>query len=792
VHWRRPTVDVGGWRTVVACSDIQSLVPIQRRVPTRHSMGGMGMLEDEAREYHRTGRPGKIEIAITKPCTTQHDLALAYTPGVAVPVQDIAEEPLEAFRYTGRGNLVAVVTNGTAVLGLGDVGPLAAKPVMEGKALLFKRFADVDVFDVELDANDTDEFVRVVKALEPTFGGINLEDISAPQCFEIEERLRASMDIPVFHDDQHGTAIISGAALLNALELAGKDIADVTMVCNGAGAAAIACCEFFVSLGMRREKIVLCDSKGVVYAGRTDGMNPYKERFASRTRSRTLAEALEGADVFLGVSVAGTVDKDMVRSMADRPIVFALANPDPEISYPDATAARHDVIMATGRSDYPNQVNNVLGFPFIFRGALDVRARAIDEGMKIAAARALAELAKEDVPDSVLRAYGLGRLEFGPHYLIPKPLDPRVPLRVAPAVVQAAMASGVARTRVDLLTYTEALANRLTRGREAMSNIIRKAQNDPKRVVFSEGEERKVILAAARLLQDHIGIPVLLGREDVIRSLMVELRVSLPMTVIDPARFDGIERYTDALHRKRQRKGITHREAEALLAQPNYLGTMMVEMGDADAFVSGLTYHYPDVIRPALELIGPAPGVSRVAGIYLMITEDGRAVVLADPTVNFDPSAEELADIALMAASRARAFGLTPRVALLSFSNFGSTRHPRSVKVATAAALVKQRRPELMVDGEMMADVALSPQLRTQDYPFSTLDGEANVLVFPSLEAANVAYKLLQQLGRAVAVGPILIGMAKPVHVLSRGAEVTDIVNIAAIAVVDAQDAQIE
>jgi malate dehydrogenase (oxaloacetate-decarboxylating)(NADP+) len=748
------------------------------------------MLRDEAREYHASGRPGKIEIAITKPCATQHDLSLAYTPGVAVPVLDIQQDPLEAFRYTARGNLVAVVTNGTAVLGLGNVGPLAAKPVMEGKALLFKRFADVDVFDIEIDATEPDDVVRIVKALEPTFGGINLEDISAPQCFEIEERLSALMDIPVFHDDQHGTAIISGAALLNALEIAGKDIGAVRMVVNGAGAAAISCSEFFVSLGMRRENIVLCDTRGVVHRDRVDGMNPYKARFASDTAARTLAEALAGADVLLGVSVAGTVSKEMVQAMADRPIVFALANPDPEINYPDAKAARGDVLMATGRSDYPNQVNNVLGFPFIFRGALDVRARAVDDGMKIAAARALAKLAKEDVPDSVLRAYGLDRLEFGPEYLIPKPLDPRVPLRVAPAVAEAAMASGVARNVIDLDAYTEQLANRLTRGREVMSVVTRKAQTAPKRVVFSEGEERKIILAAARIQEEGIGLPILVGRQAVIQATMEELRIAAPIDIVDPADCDRMDAYAEALHERRQRKGITLHEARALLAQPNYFGAMMVQTGDADAFVAGLTYHYPDVIRPALEAIGSAPGVSRVAGLYLMITDDGRAVVMADPTVNFDPSAEELAEIAVMAADRARGFGLQPRVALLSFSNFGSTRHPRSAKVAAATRLVKARRPDLMVDGEMMADVALSPSLRDDDYSFSTLVGWANVLVFPSLEAANVAYKLLQHLGRAVAIGPILVGMNKPVHVLSRGADVTDIANMAAIAVVDAQDAE--
>jgi malate dehydrogenase (oxaloacetate-decarboxylating)(NADP+) len=747
------------------------------------------MLQEEAREYHASGRPGKIAIAITKPCATQHDLALAYTPGVADPVRDIHEDPLEAFRYTARANLVAVVTNGTAVLGLGNVGPLAGKPVMEGKALLFKRFADVDVFDIELDAADPDDVVRIVKALEPTFGGINLEDISAPQCFEIERRLSAAMDIPVFHDDQHGTAIISGAALLNALELTAKNIAEVRMTVSGAGAAAIACCEFFVNLGMRRENIVLVDTKGVVYRGRAEGMNAYKARFATDRPVRTLAAAMDGADIFLGVSVADIVTADMVRSMADAPIIFALANPDPEISYPAARAARGDAIMATGRSDYPNQVNNVLGFPFIFRGALDVRARAIDQGMMVAAARALAGLAKEDVPDSVLRAYGVDRLEFGPEYLIPKPLDPRVPLRVAPAVAAAAMASGVARHPLDLDTYSEQLANRLIRGREVMSVVTHKAQTAPKRVVFSEGEERKIILAAARIQQEHIGLPILLGREDVIQSAMKELRVTAPIEIVDPATSERAGAYAAALHERRQRKGITLREASALLGQPNYFGAMMVQAGDADAFVAGLTYHYPDVIRPALEVIGPAPDVSRVAGLYVMITADGRAVVLTDPTVNFDPTAEELADITIMAADRARSFGLEPRVALLSFSNFGSTSHPRSAKMAAATRLVRSRRPDLMVDGEMMADVALSPALRDDDYSFCDLAGEANVMVFPSLEAANIAYKLLQQLGGAVAIGPILVGMAKPVHVLSRGADVTDIANIAAIAVIDAQDA---
>jgi malate dehydrogenase (oxaloacetate-decarboxylating)(NADP+) len=746
------------------------------------------MLRDEALEYHCSGRAGKVAIVLTKPCATQRDLALAYTPGVAEPVREIHKDPLEAFRYTSRGNLVAVVSNGTAVLGLGDVGPLAGKPVMEGKALLFKRFADVDVFDIEIDADEPGSVVSIVKALEPTFGGINLEDIKAPECFEIERSLAAEMDIPVFHDDQHGTAIISGAALLNALEVASKAIAEVQMVVSGAGAAAIACCEFFCRLGMRRAHIVLVDRAGVVHLGRTADMNRYKAAFASDTAARSLAEAMAGADVFLGLSAGGLVSKEMVESMADRPIVFALANPDPEISYEDATAARRDVIMATGRSDYPNQVNNVLGFPFIFRGALDVRARAIDDAMKVAAAEALAALAKEDVPDSVMRAYGVERLEFGPEYLIPKPLDPRVALRVAPAVAAAAMASGVARHRVDLDAYADELADRLTPGHEVMGVVIHKAQAQPLRVVFSEGEEPKIIRAAVRIQQEGIGRPILLGREAVVRSAMIDMHLACPVDVIEPASSDTMERYSNSLYELRQRKGITLREARTLLHQPNYFGAMMVRAGDADAFVAGLTYHYPDVIRPALEVIGPMPGVSRVAGLYVIVTADGRALILADPTVNIDPTAEELADIAIMSADRAAEFEIQPRVALLSFSNFGSTRHPRSAKVAAATGIVKSRRPDLMVDGEMMADVALLPALRRDDYPFSSLVGEANVLIFPSLEAANVAYKLLQQLGRAVVIGPILMGMDRSVHVLSRGAEVTDILNVAAIAVVDAQN----
>jgi len=744
-------------------------------------------LRDEALEYHTKGRPGKLAIQITKPCATQRDLSLAYTPGVAEPVREIHRDPLEAFRYTARGNLVAVVTNGTAVLGLGNVGALAGKPVMEGKALLFKRFADVDVFDIEVDSTDPDEIVRVVRALEPTFGGINLEDIKAPECFVIEEKLKAVLDIPVFHDDQHGTAIITGAALVNALELAGKPIGQVRIVISGAGASAIASGELFVTLGARREHIMLVDTKGVVYRGRTEGLNPYKARFAVDTDRRTLADAMRGADVFVGLSVANIVTREMVQSMAERPIVFAMANPDPEIPYEEAKAARPDAIVATGRSDYPNQVNNVLGFPFIFRGALDVRARAINDEMKIAASKALAALAREEVPDVVLKAYGLETLRFGPDYLIPKPLDPRVPLWVAPAVAGAAMATGVARRPVDLAAYREELARRLVRGRETMSIVFSKARSAPRRVVFSEGEEPKIIRAAAELVREGLALPILLGREAAVRTRMEEMHLTLPLEVITPELSPRLEVYANALFEARQRKGITKREARQLLRQPNYFGAMMVRAGDADAFVAGLTYHYPDVIRPALQVIGPARGTTRVAGLYLMIL-DGRVTLLADPTVNIDPTAEELADIAIMTADKAREFDITPRIAMLSFSTFGSTRHPRAEKVAQATQLVKQRRPDLMVDGEIMADVALDPELRRADYPFSTLVGEANVLIFPSLEAANTAYKLLAHLGGATAIGPILMGMAQPVHVLSRGAEVADIVNIAAIAVVDAQE----
>ncbi len=744
------------------------------------------MLQDEALEYHRRDPPGKVGLAITKPFDTQHDLALAYTPGVAAPVLAIAADPEASFTYTSRANLVAVVTNGTAVLGLGNVGALAAKPVMEGKAALFKRFADVDVFDLEVDAADPDDFVRVVQALAPTFGGINLEDIKAPECFAIEERLRALLDVPVFHDDQHGTAIIAGAALLNALEVSGKAIGRVHTVICGAGAAGLACAGFFVKLGMDPDRLVLVDVHGVVHRGRAVGMNPHLERFAADTTARTLADALVGADVFVGLSAGGIVTGDMLAAMAPAPIVFALANPDPEIGYAEAKAARPDAILATGRSDRPNQVNNVLGFPFVFRGALDVRARTINDEMKIAAAHALRDLARQEVPQAVLDAYGVDQMAFGPDYLIPKPLDTRIPHWVAPAVAQAAMDTGVARTAVTPAGYRDELGRRFAPGRGLMRSVIRRARTSPRRVVFAEGEEIRVIRAAEAVVREGICLPVLVGREEVIRSRLADMGIDgATVEVVDPRRSPHRDAYAEAFTASRQRKGMTRSEATELVDQPNYFGSMMVRANHADALVSGITHHYPDVIRPALQVIGPAPGVTRVAGMHLMLVGD-RPYVLTDTTVNVDPTAAELADIAEMAAEEARELGVEPRIALLSFSNFGSTSHPRAAKMAAAAALVRSRSPGLQVDGEVMADVALRSELRA-DYPFSLLRSDANVLVFPSLEAANTAYKLLQHLGGATTVGPILLGMACSVHVLARGADVSDIVNITAVAVVDAQ-----
>ena len=747
----------------------------------------MQVRAQDALDYHRKGRKGKIEISPTKPCMTQWDLSLAYTPGVAMPCLEIARDVEMGYEYTAKGNLVAVVTNGTAVLGLGNIGPLAGKPVMEGKAVLFKRFADIDVFDLEINSVEPEDMIRFCRLIEPTFGGINLEDIRAPECFVIEQTLREQLSIPVFHDDQHGTAIISGAALLNALEIAGKDIGKVRAVFNGAGAAGLSTADHYVRLGMKKENMIVCDVDGVIYQGRETGMNPYNSRYAVQTRLRTLAEAIGGADIFVGLSVGGCVTPAMVRSMAARPIILAMANPEPEISYDAAKSARPDAIVATGRSDFPNQVNNVLGFPFIFRGALDVRARAINEDMQIAATRALAAIAKEDVPDSVLRAYGVGSLQFGPEYFIPKPFDPRVFVAESSAVAEAAMKSGVARIQIDLDAYRDQLSRRLGRTSEVMQGVHSRARSAPKRIVFSEGEHPKIIRAAHQILEERIARPILLGRPEVVAARAKEL--GLAVSDLEIAQPDGapkLKDYAAELYRLRQRRGITRHEAQEQILNPNYFGAMMVRMADADGLLAGVSQHYPDTIRPALAIINTRPGVRRVCGVYVILTKK-QVFFFADTTVTIEPSAEDLAEIATLAAEVAREFNFEPRVAMLSFSNFGSTRHPATERVRLATEIVKQRVPDMCVDGEMMADTAVTPELLSEDYPFSTLKGGANVLIFPDLNAANIAYKLMMRIGGAEALGPILMGLSKPVHVLQRGAAVEEIVNMAAIAVVHAQ-----
>ena len=745
---------------------------------------------EEALEYHSSSPAGKVAVIPTKPCQTQRDLSLAYTPGVAVPCLEIARDPSLVYKYTAKGNLVAVVTNGTAVLGLGNIGPAAGKPVMEGKAVLFKRFADIDVFDIELATTNADEIIRTCQLLEPTFGGINLEDIKAPECFYIEEELRRTMKIPVFHDDQHGTAIISGAALLNALDLVGKQIGQVRVVFNGAGASGISCAQHYVNLGVRRENILMCDTKGVIYKGRREGMNSYKERFAAETGARTLADAFVGADVFFGLSSGNCVTPEMLLTMAHDPIVFALANPDPEISYDEAVAARPDAIVATGRSDFPNQVNNVLGFPFIFRGALDVRATMVNDEMKLAATRALAALARQDVPDSVRRAYGVERLEFGRQYIIPKPFDARVLIWEAAAVAQAAMETGVAQAPIDIHEYREQLERRLGKAHEVMRIMIHKAQRQPKRVVFPEGDEPKILRACRILMDEKIARPVLLGSEARIRAAMDELHLHLDgLRIVDPAKSGRLPAYAEEMYSLRQRKGITRREADQLILDRNFFGAMMVRLGDADALVGGLTQHYPEMIRPALQVIEVRRGMRKVSGVYVLITAKRDIFFLADATVNIEPTAEDLAEIAVNTADMARRFDVEPRVAMLSFSNFGSSRHPLAEKVRKAVELVRLREPALMVDGEMQADTAVVPEVIDETFPFSTLKGGANVLIFPNLEAGNITYKLLHRIAGAETIGPILMGLSRPVHVLQRGAEVNDIVNIAAVAVVDAQDA---
>ncbi|WP_435346102.1 NADP-dependent malic enzyme [Haloarchaeobius sp. HRN-SO-5] len=749
-------------------------------------------LDEDSLEYHEAEPPGKLEISTTKPTNTQRDLSLAYSPGVAAPCLEIADDPDDAYRYTAKGNLVGVVSNGTAVLGLGDIGAQASKPVMEGKGVLFKRFADIDVFDIELDQDDPQRIIDAVRAMEPTFGGINLEDISAPECFTIEETLREEMDIPVFHDDQHGTAIISGAALLNAAEIAEKDIADLDIVFSGAGASALATARFYVSLGATRENITMCDSSGIITEARAEAgdVNEYKREFARDVPEGGLADAMEDADVFVGLSIGGLVDQDMVRSMADDPIVFAMANPDPEIGYEEAKAARDDtVIMATGRSDYPNQVNNVLGFPFIFRGALDVRATEINEDMKVAAARALAELSKQDVPDAVVKAYGDQPLQFGPDYIIPKPLDPRVLFEVAPAVAEAAMESGCARQELDPVEYEERLEARLGKSREMMRVVLNKAKSDPKRIALAEGTDEKMIRAAYQLAEQGIAEPVLIGNEDRIQKTTRRLGLDFDPEIADPrADGDRYESYADHLYEIRQRKGLTRSEAEDLIRRDtNYFGSVMVDCGDADALMTGLTHHYPSALRPPLQVIGTAADANYAAGVY-MLTFKNRVIFCADTTVNQDPDEEILAEVAEHTANLARRFNVDPRVAMLSYSNFGSVDNEGTRKPRRAADMLRTDDSiDFPVDGEMQADTAVVQEILEGTYDFAEFDEPANVLVFPNLEAGNIGYKLLQRLGGAEAIGPMLVGMDKPVHVLQRGDEVKDIVNLAGVAVVDAQ-----
>jgi len=745
--------------------------------------------KQDALDYHSSGRKGKIEVIATKPCETSHDLSLAYSPGVADPCLEIEKNPQDAYKYTAKGNLVGVVSNGTAVLGLGNIGALAGKPVMEGKGVLFKRFADVDVFDIELDTKDSDEIIRTVQLLEPTFGGINLEDIKAPECFYIEESLKETMNIPVFHDDQHGTAIIANAGLINALEIIGKDIADIRIVVNGAGAAGIACAQMALTLGARLENMIACDSKGVIFKGRTEGMNKYKERLATDSKARTLEEAMVNADVFFGVSAKDAVTPAMVTSMAKDPVIFALANPDPEILPPDAMKVRSDAIVGTGRSDFPNQVNNVLCFPFLFRGALDTHATAINDEMKMAAVKALANLAKEDVPDSVVKAYGNTQFSFGRDYIIPKPFDPRVLLHVAPAVAQAAIDSGVARRDIgDIDKYTESLEALQGRSKEIMRTLINKAKSERKRIVFPEGDDEKILRACQILVDEKIAIPILLGPEDKIKNKIKNLGLDLHgVQIIETKGSPKNREYTAELFKMRQRKGVTLAGASRTICRErNYYGAMMVHMGDADAMLSGVNHHYPDTIRPALEIIGKQSSVSGVHGLYMLVFKK-EVIFCADTTVTIDPTVEELAETAILAANKARQFNVEPRVAMLSFSNFGSANHPFTQKVKKATALVKEWAPDLVVDGEMQANVALDPEITSRQYPFSEIKGKANVLVFPDLNSGNIAYKLLDKLGGAEAVGPILMGMKKPVHILQRGDDVSDIVNMAAVAVVDAQ-----
>ncbi len=747
--------------------------------------------KEDALHYHAKGRPGKIQVIPTKETNTQRDLSLAYSPGVAEPCLEIAENTENVYRYTAKGNLVAVISNGTAVLGLGDIGPEASKPVMEGKGLLFKIYADIDVFDIELNTRDVDEFVRTVKILEPTFGGVNLEDIKAPGCFEIERRLKEELSIPVMHDDQHGTAIISSAALLNALELVGKDIGEVRVVVSGGGASAVSCTKLYISLGVSPDNIAMFDSKGHIHHGRTD-LDEMKKQFATEARYDSLEHALRGADVFLGLSIANIVSQDMVRAMADRPIVFAMANPDPEIPYRDAVEARPDVIMATGRSDYPNQVNNVLGFPYILRGALDVRATEINEEMKLAAVRSLAELTKKPVPDIVNLAYGEENITFGREYIIPKPVDPRLLTTVAPAVARAAIATGVARNIItDWEAYEQELAGRQGRNESLSRVVINKARTDPKRVVFADAENIQVLKAAQQVKEEGIAHPILLGNRETITGLIRSNLLDMgDVQVIDPfspEQQDTIGRYAELLYEKRKRKGLNPAEARRNMYYRAYFGSMMVQNGDADALISGLTRNYPDTIRPALQIIGKADGVDKVAGMYILYTARG-PVFFSDTTVNFDPTVDELVEITELTAKAVERFNIKPRIALVTYSNFGSAKAADAEKMSKAVARLKSRNRDMIVDGEMQAHLAFDHELLKKNHPFSDLiDGGANVIIFPNLSASNIAYNLLKEVAHLETIGPILLGLKKPVHVLQLGSSVREIVNMVAIAVVEAQ-----
>ncbi|QAR33226.1 NADP-dependent malic enzyme [Geovibrio thiophilus] len=742
---------------------------------------------EEALEYHKGSRPGKIEVVPTKPCFTQRDLSLAYTPGVAEPCRVIEKNPEAVYDYTSKGNLVAVLSNGTAVLGLGNIGAAAGKPVMEGKGVLFKRFADVDVFDIEINSENPDDVIKACELLEPTFGGINLEDIKAPDCFYIEEEVKKKLSIPVFHDDQHGTAIICIAALLNALEIVDKKIEDVVTVINGAGAAGIAIGKLMLLVGAKKENIFMCDTKGIVYVGRKEGMNKYKEEFALVTDKRTLDEAVDGADVFLGLSAKGALSKSMVKTMARTPIIMAMANPDPEITPEEVEEVRGDAIVATGRSDYPNQVNNVLGFPFIFRGALDVRASAINEEMKLAAVYALKKLTREDVPENVCKAYGVEKIEFGKDYIIPKPFDPRVLTWVAPAVAKAAMETGVAKLPIkDFEAYRDQLESRLSFAKEFTRQVISVARQSPKKLVFPEGDYEKVIRAANRIVLEGIAQPILLGDVERIKKLAAEINVDLAgIEIVDPRCSDKIDTYAAQLFEIRSRKGMTLAEATRRISKiTDYFAAMMVKHGDADCLVNGYSRNYPDAIKPLLEILPLEKNYTTPSGSYFMLFKD-RMVLCADTTVNIDPTAEQLAQIALQSADTLRKFQIEPRVAMLSFSNFGSVRMERTIKVEKAIKLVNETEPKLVIDGDMQADTAVYPPIAREAFPFSKIKGDANVLVFPNLEAGNSAYKLLWRLGSGIAIGPILQGFKHSVHVLQRGVDVTDIVNLAAIAVVD-------